>query len=95
MASGKRFPEAPSYFQNIIDMKGYLYYINYIINTLLYNKERERNYMSMYKEGYDYYLEKCALFGLEPVNFRYYVIQLSEEQLTAFNEQARTMKGRN
>ncbi|MEO4055169.1 transcriptional regulator [Solibacillus sp. CAU 1738] len=51
--------------------------------------------MSMYREGYECYLEKCELFGLEPVNFRYYVIQLSPEQLTAFNEQARSKKGLN
>ncbi|TSI09732.1 MULTISPECIES: transcriptional regulator [Lysinibacillus] len=50
--------------------------------------------MSMYREGYEYYLTKCEDFGLEPINFYYYVQQLSQEQLDQFNEQAREMKGR-
>ncbi|WP_431030389.1 transcriptional regulator [Lysinibacillus sp. LZ02] len=49
--------------------------------------------MTMYQEGYQIYREKCEQFGLEPVNFRYYVIQLSQEQLDAYNEQARVKKG--
>ena len=51
--------------------------------------------MTMYQEGYEVYLEKCEQFGLEPTNFRYYIMQLSHEQLNAFNEQARAKKGRN
>ncbi|MBD8025066.1 transcriptional regulator [Ureibacillus sp. Re31] len=49
--------------------------------------------MSIYREGYDYYVAKCMDFGLEPINFYYYVLQLSQEQLDAFNEQAKKMKG--
>lgn len=49
--------------------------------------------MSVYREGYDYYVSKCMDFGLEPINFYYYVLQLSEEQLDAFNEQAKKMNG--
>lgn len=49
--------------------------------------------MSIYREGYDYYVAKCIDFGLEPINFYYYVLQLSQEQLDAFNEQAKKMKG--
>lgn len=51
--------------------------------------------MTIYREGYEVYVEKCEQFGLEPVNFRYYVIQLSQEQLNAYNEQASSMKGCN
>ncbi|MGM9950899.1 MAG: transcriptional regulator [Lysinibacillus sp.] len=51
--------------------------------------------MTMYQEGYEVYLEKCEQFGLEPTNFRYYIMHLSYEQLHAFNEQARAKKGRN
>ena len=51
--------------------------------------------MSMYQEGYEVYCKKCEQFGLEPINFRYYVIQLSLEQLNAYNEQARLTKGSN
>lgn len=53
----------------------------------------EDNLMSIYREGYEIYLKKCEQFGLEPINFRYYVIQLSQEQLNAYNEQARNSKG--
>lgn len=49
--------------------------------------------MGMYKEGYQVYVEKCTQFGLEPINFRYYVMQLSQEQLSAYNEQAMARKG--
>ena len=51
--------------------------------------------MSMYQEGYEVYRKKCEQFGLDPINFRYYVIQLSLEQLNAYNEQARLTKGSN
>ena len=51
--------------------------------------------MSMYQDGYEVYRKKCEQFGLEPINFRYYVIQLSLEQLDAYNEQARLSKGSN
>ena len=47
--------------------------------------------MTMYQEGYEVYVKKCEYFGLEPVNFRLYVMQLSKEQLFAYNEQARFM----
>lgn len=49
----------------------------------------------MYQEGYEIYRERCEQFELEPINFRYYVMQLSHEQLNAFNEQARIKKGHN
>ena len=51
--------------------------------------------MSMYQEGYEVYRKKCEQFELDPINFRYYVIQLSLDQLNAYNEQARLTKGRN
>lgn len=51
--------------------------------------------MTIYQEGYEVYRERCEQFGLEPINFRYYVMQLSHEQLNAFNEQARTKNGSN
>ncbi|WP_042472527.1 transcriptional regulator [Bacillus ndiopicus] len=51
--------------------------------------------MSMYREGYEHYLEKCEQFGIEPVNFHFYVMQLSQEQLVSFAEQARTVRAGN
>lgn len=44
--------------------------------------------MTAYRHGYEVYVKKCEQFGLDPVNFRYYVIKLSPQQLNAFNEQA-------
>lgn len=49
--------------------------------------------MSQYREGYNYYVEKCMDYGLEPINIYYYVLQLSHEQLDAYNEQAKQLKG--
>ena len=51
--------------------------------------------MTIYEEGYEMYRQKCEQFGMEPVSFRHYVQQLSQEQLIGFNEQARSMKGMN
>lgn len=48
--------------------------------------------MSVYEEGYNYYVSKCKAFGLEPIQFHVYIMNLSEEQLQAFNEQAKKMK---
>ncbi|MFP3919994.1 transcriptional regulator [Lysinibacillus telephonicus] len=50
--------------------------------------------MSMYQEGYEYYVSKCEDFGLQPINFYYYVQLLSQEQLDAFNQQAKELQGR-
>ncbi|MEG0386453.1 MAG: transcriptional regulator [Solibacillus sp.] len=41
--------------------------------------------MTIYRQGYEVYVKKCEQFGLEPINFRYYVMQLSPKQLTEFN----------
>lgn len=49
--------------------------------------------MTMYQEGYQHYIDKCKQFGLEPINFYYFVQQLTQEQLNAFNEQAQEVKG--
>ncbi|WP_336046618.1 transcriptional regulator [Solibacillus ferritrahens] len=40
--------------------------------------------MIHYEEGYSVYVEKCEQFGLEPVNFRYFVNMLSPQQLLAY-----------
>ncbi|MGN7479256.1 transcriptional regulator [Solibacillus silvestris] len=41
--------------------------------------------MMNFEQGYSVYVEKCEQFGLQPVNYRYYVNQLSHEQLLAYN----------
>ena len=49
--------------------------------------------MSNYRDGYDYYVMRCMNFEIEPISFYYFVKQLSMEQLDAFNEQSKNMKG--
>ena len=50
--------------------------------------------MAMYQEGYEMYVRKCEQFNLQPINIRLYVKQLSNEQLSAYNEKAKlTTKG--
>lgn len=48
--------------------------------------------MLMYQEGYELYCEMCYKFGLEPINFHYYIQQLTQEQLAAYNDNARLSK---
>lgn len=44
--------------------------------------------MTTFRQGFELYLEKCEQFGLQPVNFRYYVNQLSHDQFLAYNRYA-------
>ncbi|MER2191287.1 MAG: transcriptional regulator [Solibacillus sp.] len=44
--------------------------------------------MNDYRTGYAYYKQACEQHGLEPVNFYYFILNLSEEQLDAYNERA-------
>lgn len=44
--------------------------------------------MTNYRQGYEVYVKRCEQFGLEPINFRYYIIQLSKAQLDAYNTHA-------
>ncbi|MEK4628756.1 MAG: transcriptional regulator [Solibacillus sp.] len=44
--------------------------------------------MKANRQAYEVYVKKCEQFGLEPVNFRYFIIQLSEQQINAYYEQA-------
>ena len=39
-----------------------------------------------YRNGYEYYKQACKEYGLEPINFHYFTMKLSKEQLQAFNE---------
>lgn len=47
--------------------------------------------MSKYRDGYEFYCEMCERYGLEPISFRYYVLQLSQQQLSAYNMQAKQL----
>lgn len=49
--------------------------------------------MLIYREGYDYYKQACEQYGLEPINFAFYLLRLSKEQLDAYNERAELKRG--
>ncbi len=44
--------------------------------------------MRDYREGYETYKKACEKYELEPINFHYYILNLSYEQLHAYNESA-------
>ena len=39
--------------------------------------------------GYEYYLKKFELYGLEPLNYRSFISNLTDEQLIIFAENAK------
>jgi len=49
--------------------------------------------MTDYREGYEFYRQVCEEHGLEPINFHYYILNLSQEQLDAYNKQAKSTGG--
>ena len=48
--------------------------------------------MTDYRIGYEYYQNACQEHGLEPLNFHYYILNLSQEQLEAYNTVALVQK---
>ena len=44
--------------------------------------------MNDYRQAYEYYKQACKEYGLEPINFNYFILNLSQEQLDTFNENA-------
>ncbi|MGE7951074.1 transcriptional regulator [Lysinibacillus xylanilyticus] len=49
--------------------------------------------MTDYREGYEFYRQVCETHDLEPINFHYYILNLSHEQLKAYNERAKSLGG--
>lgn len=49
--------------------------------------------MTDYRFGYEYYKEACEKFGLEPVNFHYFLISLSQQQLDNYYQRAVQKRG--
>ncbi|MEX3743744.1 MULTISPECIES: transcriptional regulator [Lysinibacillus] len=49
--------------------------------------------MTDYREGYEFYRQVCETHDLEPINFHYYILNLSHEQLNAYNERAKSLGG--
>lgn len=44
--------------------------------------------MNNYRLGYDYYKKACIKYGLQPINFHYFILNLSDEQLEQYNANA-------
>lgn len=44
--------------------------------------------MINYLLSYEYYLKKCEQYGLEPLNYRSFISNLTDEQLIVFTENA-------
>ncbi|MEO4055168.1 transcriptional regulator [Solibacillus sp. CAU 1738] len=49
--------------------------------------------MADYRTGYEYYKEACQKLAIDPVNFYYFVLNLSQEQLDAYNKSAEQKRG--
>lgn len=49
--------------------------------------------MTDYREGYEYYRKICEKHGLDPINFHYYILNLTQEQLDTYNKQAKSLGG--
>lgn len=49
--------------------------------------------MGDYRTGYDYYKQVCEQHELEPLNFHYFILNLSQKQLDAYNECAHQKRG--
>ncbi len=50
--------------------------------------------MNDYRQGYENYKRACEEYGLEPINFHYFILNLSHEQLDAFNKSHGQKRGR-
>lgn len=44
--------------------------------------------MNDYREGYENYRKACEKYEMEPINFPYYILNLSQQQLDGYNESA-------
>ncbi|WP_431030390.1 transcriptional regulator [Lysinibacillus sp. LZ02] len=40
--------------------------------------------MNDYRQAYEYYRQACETHGLEPINFHYFILNLSQEQLETY-----------
>ncbi|WP_332645736.1 transcriptional regulator [Lysinibacillus sp. 54212] len=49
--------------------------------------------MTDYRQAYEHYKQACEEHGLEPINFHYFILNLSQEQLDAYNERAQQKRG--
>ena len=46
-----------------------------------------------YRGGFEYYKEVCERHEIEPVNFHFFIINLSQDQLLAYNDRACQIRG--
>ncbi len=49
--------------------------------------------MNDYRQGYENYKKACEKHGMEPINFHYFILKLSQEQLDAFNQLKEQKRG--
>ena len=49
--------------------------------------------MKLHTKGSSPYRQICNSLELEPINFHYYILNLSQEQLETYNEQAKLVGG--
>lgn len=47
-----------------------------------------------YHSSYEYYKHSCQQHGLELINFHFYILNLSQQQLDTYNERAEQKRGR-
>ncbi|MEK4628755.1 MAG: transcriptional regulator [Solibacillus sp.] len=49
--------------------------------------------MTDYRDAYEYYKDACKKHDLEPVNIHYFILNLSQEQLFAYNNYINEKRG--
>ncbi len=67
----------------VVDSSSNLLYIIFNKLYLLYNRGEMK--MEMYKMAYECYTATCESYGMESVNFHYFIKYLTEEQLVAYS----------
>ena len=58
------------------------------------HQRKDATNMNDYRTAYEYYREACQEHDLEPINFHYFILNLSQEQLDAYNKRAEQNRGR-
>ena len=49
--------------------------------------------MTDYRNAYEYYKDACQKHDLDPVNFHYFILNLSQDQLYAYDEYVNEKRG--
>lgn len=62
--------------------------VRFISRNRTFKKFERGSFMIDYRLGYEYYRKVCEEHKVIPINYHYYLLNLSQEQLDAYNEQA-------